>query len=165
MAFALKWFCRRRGPPGKIYIERSTWDKRVHRTVSAAYGIREGFQNMQKRIWHGNGLQASGNGREFKITSVVTRHSLPSWSIHISGQPISYLKWKSRNSIQIGMRTHIHTTKHSHHSFSSPGRKETTFEETHFSPLSSCQTCSINSHLVSHQSISRSLFPNKCVGH
>ena len=32
---------------------------------------------------------ASGNGRDFKITSVVTRHSLPSWSIHISGQPIS----------------------------------------------------------------------------
>ena len=55
------------------------------------------------------------------------------------------------------MRTHIHTTKRSHHSFSSPGRKETTFEETHFSPFSSCQTCYINSHLVSHQSISRSV--------
>ena len=62
-----------------------------------------------------------------------------------------------------------YTTKHSHHSFSSPGRKETTFEETHFSPLSSCQTCSINSHLVSHQSISRSVlsrlfFPKNMCG-
>ena len=53
--------------------------------------------------------------------------------------------------------THYQAQYCSLHIFSSPGRKETTFEETHFSPLSSCQTCSINSHLVSHQSISRSV--------
>ena len=94
----------------KIYIERSTCDKSVHRIVWSADGIREGFQNCRKEYdTADNGLQASGNGRDFKITSVVTRHSRPSWSIHISGQPILYLKWKRRDSIQIG---NAHTYTH-----------------------------------------------------
>ena len=106
MAFALKWFCRRRGPPGKIYIERSTWDKSLHRTVWSADGIREGFQNMQKRIWHGKreweGFQNNLSGDQ--ALSAIMEHT--------------YLraayKWKWRHSIQICTYIlHIHTTKHS----------------------------------------------------
>ena len=58
MAFALKWFCKYWGPPVNIDIERSTCDKSVHRTVSAADGIR-GVPKLQKRISHGRQWCAS----------------------------------------------------------------------------------------------------------
>ena len=132
--------------------------------MSAADGIREGFHNMHKRTWHGRQWSASKREWEGFQNNLSGDQALSAIMEHTYLRAADRWKEKKFHWNRKCTYIYIHTTTHSHHSFSSPGRKETTFEETHFSPLSSCQTCSINRHLVWHQSISRSLFSPKCVG-